>query len=87
MKSSGTNVSEAMMQEDGNNPDEAVLNAGNKASSQTGYVYIESNDAGWQILSLCINRKQMAHLNGFLTTASGGKGSGAGLRFRRRNCN
>jgi 6-phosphogluconolactonase (cycloisomerase 2 family) len=74
---SANDVSEAMVSENGNNPDDAVLN-NNKASAQTGYVYIESNDANANSI---IMYKQ--NTDGTLTwggqTTSGGKGSGAGL--------
>ena len=44
--SSDVNVSEAMMREDGNNPDENVLNAAG-TSLATGHIYIESRMANW----------------------------------------
>jgi len=71
------NVSEAMIMENGNNPDESVLND-DKASSQTGHVYIESNDASANSI---IMYKQNADgkLSWISETTSGGNGSGAGL--------
>jgi len=72
-----TEVSEAMVQENGNNPDEAMLKANNK-SNTNGHVYIESNDAGGNAIVVYTQQ-----LNGKLSwsssTNSGGNGSGAGL--------
>ena len=66
-----------MVQEDGNNPDETVLNA-NIKSLKTGYVYLESNDAAGNTI---ITYKQQSDgtLSWVATINSGGNGRGAGL--------
>lgn len=71
-------VSEAMIMENGNNPDENMLNNAGKTSWQQGYIYIESNDA---TANAIISYKQAAdgQLSWSSSTTSGGKGSGAGL--------
>ena len=75
--SSDVNVSEAMLREDGNNPDENVLNAeGN--SLATGHIYIQSNDAAGNAI-LMYNQQHDGKLAWTSTTGSGGNGSGAGL--------
>jgi 6-phosphogluconolactonase len=77
LAASGTEVSEAMVQENGDNPDETMLTVGNKLNT-TGHVYIESNDAGGNAVVVYTQQ-----LNGKLSwsssTNSGGNGSGAGL--------
>ncbi len=76
-KSSGANLSEAMMQEDGNNPDETVLNADGKPLSN-GHVYIQSNDANGNSV-IVYNQQPDGTLAWSSTTGSGGNGKGAGL--------
>src|ERR1700759_1471973 len=70
-----TDVSEAMVQENGNNPDETMLKEGNKINSN-GHVYLESNDAAGNVITIYDQQ-----LNGMLVwssnTNSGGNGSGA----------
>ncbi len=70
-------VSEAMIMENGNNPDEAVLNNAN-AASQKGYVYIESNDANANSV-IMYKQGSDGRLSWGSETTSGGNGSGAGL--------
>lgn len=71
-----TEISEATIQESGDNPDETILNTDSKSTG--GYIYIQSNDAAQNAV---VMYKQMP--NGQLTwgssTNSGGKGTGAGL--------
>lgn len=71
-------VSKDMIMENGNNPDENMLNNTNKTTWQQGYVYIESNDA---TANSIITYKQAAdgQLNWSSATTSGGKGNGAAL--------
>jgi len=75
--SSDVNVSEAMLRENGNNPDENVLNA-EGTSLAKGHIYIQSNDAAGNAI-LVYNQQQDGKLAWASTTGSGGNGSGAGL--------
>jgi 6-phosphogluconolactonase (cycloisomerase 2 family) len=73
----GQNVSEAMIQEGGNNPDETMLNAkGN--FSKTGHVYIESNDSTGNAI-VVYNQGTDGQLTWNSISYSGGKGTGKGL--------
>ena len=74
---SGQDVSEAMVQEGGNNPDEAMLNAGNRPSKD-GYLYIESNDSTGNAI-VAYKQGTDGKLTWSSTTSSGGKGAGKGL--------
>ena len=69
-----SDVSEAMIRENGNNPDENLLSTENKS----GHVYIESNDANENAIVM-YNQGWDGKLSWGSSTASGGKGTGAGL--------
>lgn len=77
VKSSGENVSEAMVQEGGANPDEADLNMNGKSVKQ-GYVYLESNDAAGNAI-IVYKQEWDGKLTWSSTINSGGNGRGAGL--------
>ena len=71
-----TDVSEAMVQENGNNADETILSSQSKSSA--GHIYIESNDANGNSITM-FNEAWDGKLSWGSTTASGGNGMGVGL--------
>ena len=82
---SNSNVSEAMIKENGNNPDEAMLTANsssslitNGSSSSSNHVYIESNDSNGNAVVM-YKQKWDGKLVWGSSTYSGGKGTSTGL--------
>jgi len=73
-------LTEKMVSEDGNNPDESIAsgNSANERSVKLSHVYIESNDA-LQNAILVFKQQQDGKLVLESQTSSGGKGFGAGL--------
>lgn len=74
--SSNQDVSEATVQEGGNNPDDAMLNE--SKASNGGHVYIESNDSTGNAIVM-YNQDADGKLTWSSTTSSGGNGTGKGL--------
>ena len=74
--SANSNVSEAMINENGNNPDEAILNSTDKASE--GHIYIQSNDSTGNSVVM-YNQQWDGKLSWGSSTKSGGKGAAVGL--------
>jgi 6-phosphogluconolactonase (cycloisomerase 2 family) len=75
--SAAQNVSQAMIQEGGNNPDEIMLSNPSKFS-RAGHVYIESNDSNGNAI-VVYNEGSDGMLTWNSITYSGGKGTGKGL--------
>lgn len=69
-----------MILENGNNPDETVLNDANRTSVfSEGYVYIQSNDANQNAVLNYAQDHRTGSLTLEQTVMSGGKGAGGGL--------
>lgn len=73
-------LTKEMVEENGNNPDEAVLNANafSERTGTSGHVYIETNDAAGNAV-IVYNQHSNGELVWASKTWSGGKGAGAGL--------
>jgi len=73
-------LTKEMVEENGNNPDEAVLNAnvGIERTGTSGHVYIETNDAAGNAV-IVYNQHSNGELIWASKTWSGGKGADAGL--------